>query len=614
MKTREIIASQQGDIGIGDITHPMQLSNRGRNGRVLMPVDTRSSAVMFIIRKDLYDLGITTLEKLAAWKRPDDRKPIVSVSSLGGTNHVWSSYYMEVMGLDTKVTWIGTGNVDTMLGLAEDQASRRARELAFAAQRFQGSRLGHAAVRWYRRDDLEQVYRRQGAGDVALHPAGHDRQGSAEDAGLRHRDLAGNAMDQERIRRRRSSMRSSPMSAARRRARTSSRSPTLQKVADYDATIDAAAWARGEKVWFREMTGIKPLTPADLVSPTFIEAAQEGVSGLNVQGLSSMPSRGQNDVRRIDVRGLSKSFQLGGATIEAVRDVSFGVRRGEFVALLGPSGSGKSTILNMIATLVKPTSGEILIDGKPVIAGKATPDVGYVFQRDTLFPWRTVADNIGYGLQLAGVADAERKERVAACVAQAGLQGFEQAYPSALSGGMRQRAALMRTLVVEPQILLMDEPFGALDTHTKIDMHEVLLRIWEREQQTVLFVTHDLGEALTLGRPHHPVLRAPGRIKDMFEVDFAAAARCREGARDAALCRIVPAHLAFAGRGIHAGARVMRTSRHRGSTLAWQILICVTVLWSGNGDTTCTRSCRGWCPICSIPISCRSRRRFSSTS
>src|SRR5205085_7206846 len=120
----------------------------------------------------------------------------------------------------------------------------------------------------------------------------------------------------------------------------------------------------------------------------------------------------------------------------------------------------------MIATLGRPTSGQILIDGKPVVAGKATPDVGYVFQRDTLFPWRTVADNIGYGLQLAGVTEAERKQRVAACVTQAGLQGFENAYPSALSGGMRQRAALMRTLVVEPHILLMDEPVGALDTHT----------------------------------------------------------------------------------------------------------------------------------------------------
>jgi NitT/TauT family transport system ATP-binding protein len=233
-----------------------------------------------------------------------------------------------------------------------------------------------------------------------------------------------------------------------------------------------------------------------------------------------MPATAPDDVRRIDVRGLSKTFQLGGASIEAVSDVSFGVRRGEFVALLGPSGSGKSTVLNMIATLIKSTSGEILIDGRPVIAGKATRGVGYVFQRDTLFPWRTVADNIGYGLQLAGVADAERRERVAASVVQAGLQGFEDAYPSALSGGMRQRAALMRTLVVEPQILLMDEPFGALDTHTKIDMHDVLLRIWEREKQTVIFVTHDLGEALTLADRIILLSARPGRIKDMFEVDF----------------------------------------------------------------------------------------------
>ena len=128
------------------------------------------------------------------------------------------------------------------------------------------------------------------------------------------------------------------------------------------------------------------------------------------------------DQKRIDVRGLSKSFQLAGTAIEAVRDVSFSVGRGEFVALLGPSGSGKSTILNMIATLIKPSGGQILIDGRPVAAGKATSDVGYVFQRDTLFPWRTVGDNVGYGLQLAGVPDAERKDRIAACVSQAGLK------------------------------------------------------------------------------------------------------------------------------------------------------------------------------------------------
>src|ERR1700684_1846991 len=121
-----------------------------------------------------------------------------------------------------------------------------------------------------------------------------------------------------------------------------------------------------------------------------------------------MSDRGP-DVERIDVRGLSKSFQLAGTAIEAVRDVSFSVRRGEFVALLGPSGSGKSTILNMIATLIKPSGGQILIDGAPVVAGRATPNVGYVFQRDTLFPWRTVAANIGYGLQLSDVPLAEQK-------------------------------------------------------------------------------------------------------------------------------------------------------------------------------------------------------------
>jgi NitT/TauT family transport system ATP-binding protein len=259
---------------------------------------------------------------------------------------------------------------------------------------------------------------------------------------------------------------------------------------------------------------------------------------VTARDLTTQPPSRSSETIRIDVRGLSKSFQLAGTAIEAVRDVSFSVRRGEFVALLGPSGSGKSTVLNMIATLIRPTSGQVLIDGVPIVAGKASRNVGYVFQRDTLFPWRTVADNIGYGLQLAGVPEEERRDRVTACVAQAGLKGFEQAYPSALSGGMRQRAALMRTLVVEPRILLMDEPFGALDTHTKIDMHEVLLRIWEREQQTVLFVTHDLGEALTLADRIILFSARPGRIKDMFDVDFARprdAVKVRETPRYAEL-------------------------------------------------------------------------------
>jgi NitT/TauT family transport system ATP-binding protein len=169
---------------------------------------------------------------------------------------------------------------------------------------------------------------------------------------------------------------------------------------------------------------------------------------------------------------------------------------------------------------------------------RATPGVGYVFQRDTLFPWRTVADNIGYGLELAGTPRSERAERVAVAIEQAGLGGFGDAYPSSLSGGMRQRAALMRTIVVEPRILLMDEPFGALDTHTKIDMHDVLLRIWEREKQTVLFVTHDLGEALTLADRIILFSARPGRIKETFEIDFPRprdAVRLRETPRYAEL-------------------------------------------------------------------------------
>ena len=155
VKTREIIASSQGDIGIGDITHPMQLSNHGRAGRVLMPVDTRSSSVMFIIRKDLWDQGITTLEALTDWKRPDGRKPIVSVSSLGGTNHVWASYYMETMGLDQKVTWIGTGNVDTMLGsLKTKQVDVLVSSLSLLNE-LKDQGWGSAVVRWHGRSDLE---------------------------------------------------------------------------------------------------------------------------------------------------------------------------------------------------------------------------------------------------------------------------------------------------------------------------------------------------------------------------------------------------------------------------------------------------------------------------
>jgi NitT/TauT family transport system ATP-binding protein len=202
-----------------------------------------------------------------------------------------------------------------------------------------------------------------------------------------------------------------------------------------------------------------------------------------------------------------------------VHRVSFEVFHQEFVAIVGPSGCGKSTILNMIGGLVTPSGGVIEIDGAAV-ASAAPPHVGYVFQKDTVFPWRTVARNIALGLEYRGVPAPERERRVREAVALAGLEGFEEAFPATLSGGMRQRVALMRTLVVEPEILLMDEPFGALDTHTKITLHDELLRLWERRHQTVVFVTHDLSEAITLADRIVVMTRRPGRVKLVHRVQL----------------------------------------------------------------------------------------------
>ena len=224
---------------------------------------------------------------------------------------------------------------------------------------------------------------------------------------------------------------------------------------------------------------------------------------------------------RIAVAGLSKTYGVGSRQVTAVDNVSFDVRQGEFVALLGPSGCGKSTILNMVAGLLPKSAGSIRIDADDVEQGHVNRKVGYVFQRDTVFPWRTVEANIGYGLEIAGLPRQQRRDKVESAIETAGLTGFGRSFPRMLSGGMRQRVALMRTLIMEPEILLMDEPFGALDTHTKLEMHKTLLDIWERERQTVLFVTHDLGEALTLSSRIILLSARPGRLKDDFAVAFA---------------------------------------------------------------------------------------------
>ncbi len=198
--------------------------------------------------------------------------------------------------------------------------------------------------------------------------------------------------------------------------------------------------------------------------------------------------------------------------------VSFEILDKEFIAIVGPSGCGKSTILNMIGGLTTPTTGRIEIDGRAVRG--TPPKVGYVFQKDTVFPWRTVRRNIALGLEYAGIRGEEQVRRVREAIALAGLEGFEDAFPATLSGGMRQRAALMRTLVVEPDILLMDEPFGALDTHTKINLHAELLHLWSAKRQTVVFITHDLSEAITLADRVLVMTRRPGRIKLVHQVEI----------------------------------------------------------------------------------------------
>ena len=278
VKTREIIASSQGDIGIGDITHPMQLSNHGRAGRVLMPVDTRSGAVIFIIRKDLRDQGITTLEQLAAWKRPDGRKPIVSVSSLGGTNHVWASYYMETMGLDDKVTWIGTGNVETMLGsLKTKQVDVLVNSLSLLNE---SVAQGWGALLFDGTD--EAIWNKYIGGKVPV-TAHFTLQATIDKDPPKMQAFVTalwratqwiKAHSPEEI-----YDAIEPYVGSTSRDANVLEITTLKQVADYEGTIDAAGWARGEKVWFREMTGIKPLAIADLVSPTFVDVARKAFPG-----------------------------------------------------------------------------------------------------------------------------------------------------------------------------------------------------------------------------------------------------------------------------------------------------------------------------------------------
>jgi NitT/TauT family transport system ATP-binding protein len=231
---------------------------------------------------------------------------------------------------------------------------------------------------------------------------------------------------------------------------------------------------------------------------------------------------------KITVRSVSRTFTgPQGNRIEALQNVSFEVEDafsqagrdiGEFRVFLGPSGCGKSTLLRMIAGLDRPDSGEVLVNGRPVDGPDR--DRGMVFQKYTSFPWLSVADNIAYGPKINGVPAAERQEIVAHLIAAVGLTGFEKSYPDTLSGGMQQRVAIARTLANRPQVILMDEPFGALDAQTRGDMQQLLLRVWDETASTILFVTHDVDEAIYLADRIYILSARPGTIVEDLPVPF----------------------------------------------------------------------------------------------
>jgi NitT/TauT family transport system ATP-binding protein len=207
-----------------------------------------------------------------------------------------------------------------------------------------------------------------------------------------------------------------------------------------------------------------------------------------------------------------------GRSVLALENVSLDVREREFVALLGPSGCGKSTLLYLIGGFLPTQSGNILLDGNPV-AGPG-PDRGIVFQNFALFPWKTVRKNVLYGLERQAMPRAEREKRAQDFIDLVGLSGFEESYPSQLSGGMKQRTAIARTLAFEPRTLLMDEPFGALDAQTRSLMQSELLAIWEKTRKTVIFVTHDVHEAVFLAERVAVMSARPGRIKAVIDTRF----------------------------------------------------------------------------------------------
>lgn len=222
---------------------------------------------------------------------------------------------------------------------------------------------------------------------------------------------------------------------------------------------------------------------------------------------------------QIRIKDVRKSFfGKGGEEFKAVAGVDLTVSDNEFVSIVGPSGCGKSTMLEIVAGLTKPTSGEVLIGDEPI--NGPHPAVGLVFQQESAFPWRTVLENVAFGLEMHGVPKQERLERSRELIELVGLKGFEDSYPGELSGGMRQRVAIGRTLVMNPGVLLMDEPFGALDEQTRLILGEELLRIWSKTKATALFITHSIEEAALLSDRVLVMSARPGSIRKVVTIDL----------------------------------------------------------------------------------------------
>lgn len=234
--------------------------------------------------------------------------------------------------------------------------------------------------------------------------------------------------------------------------------------------------------------------------------------------MNTSPQTATVTAPRISVRGVTKTFDLKGEEFVALDNVSLDVADNEFITVVGPSGCGKSTLMNVLAGLETATSGEALVDGQAV-SGPG-PERGVIFQQYALFPWLTVRKNVEFGLKVARMPKAERRERAEHFIRMVGLEQFADALPKMLSGGMKQRCAIARAYAVNPSILLMDEPFGALDALTRVKLQEQLLDTWSQEKRTVMFITHDVDEAVFLANRVVVMAARPGRIHEIIDVDL----------------------------------------------------------------------------------------------